>query len=141
MATTHRFPITIKEHHLDSLGHMNNATYLQLYEEARWEMISDSGYGLEYIHKNGIGPIILECRVKFKKELPNREKVIIETTPTALVKNLIIHLEQQMLNEAGQIASSAEFQVGVFDLTKRKLVRPSLEWMRAIGGEEFYSEI
>ena len=28
------FEVLIREHHLDSYGHVNNATYLALYEEA-----------------------------------------------------------------------------------------------------------
>ncbi len=42
----------IKEHHLDSFGHVNNATYLSLYEEARWESITENGYGLKEVQVN-----------------------------------------------------------------------------------------
>ena len=41
------YPLTIKEFHLDTFGHVNNATYLQIYEEARWEFINQNGYATE----------------------------------------------------------------------------------------------
>ena len=38
------FHTQIKENHLDGFGHVNNAIYLQFFEEARWEMITQGGY-------------------------------------------------------------------------------------------------
>ena len=60
-----KYEITIKEHHLDFYGHVNNATYLQLYEEARWQFITDNGYGFEKIKSSGLGPVILEIKIRF----------------------------------------------------------------------------
>ena len=34
------YELVIKECHLDSFGHVNNAIYVQLYEEARWDFIT-----------------------------------------------------------------------------------------------------
>jgi len=67
----------IKEHHLDTFGHVNNATYLQLFEQARWDIITEHGYSLEEIHKMKQGPVVLEVNVKFLKELRNRENITI----------------------------------------------------------------
>jgi acyl-CoA thioester hydrolase len=62
------YEVLIKEQHLDSYGHVNNATYLALYEEARWEAITQRGYGYKTVHETGLGPIVLEVNVKFLKE-------------------------------------------------------------------------
>lgn len=32
----HEYPVVIREHHLDTFGHVNNAAYLDILEEARW---------------------------------------------------------------------------------------------------------
>ena len=45
MAKVSEYKILIREHHVDSYGHVNNATYLSLYEEARWEVITPEGFG------------------------------------------------------------------------------------------------
>ena len=66
---THYYTFTVREKHIDSYGHVNNATYLQLFEEARWVMIEANGYGFKRIHELKIGPIILEIHIKFIKEI------------------------------------------------------------------------
>ena len=66
---TFKYAVVIRENHLDTFGHVNNATYLQLLEEARWEFITSRGYDLNYVQKVGIGPVILEINMKFLKEL------------------------------------------------------------------------
>jgi acyl-CoA thioester hydrolase len=45
----HTYPLTIKETYLDTFGHVNNAMYLALLEEARWDLITTNGYGLKII--------------------------------------------------------------------------------------------
>ena len=45
------YPVQIRERHLDTFGHVNNAKYLELYEEARWEIINSRGYDLKQIQK------------------------------------------------------------------------------------------
>ena len=48
---THEYPLLIVERHLDTFGHVNNATYLELFEEARWDWLQQNGYGLDEIRK------------------------------------------------------------------------------------------
>lgn len=51
----HSYHLTIRERHLDLLGHVNHAEYLVLYEEARWDWITPAGLGLEYVQKTKLG--------------------------------------------------------------------------------------
>jgi acyl-CoA thioesterase FadM len=50
------YKVLIREGHLDTFGHMNNATYLQLAEDARWEMLVSAGYGLDVVQRTQQGP-------------------------------------------------------------------------------------
>ncbi|MCB0407657.1 MAG: acyl-CoA thioesterase [Bdellovibrionales bacterium] len=126
------YVITIREHHLDTFGHVNNATYLELLEEARWELITQRGYGLAKIQKDLKGPVILEVQLKFLKELRLRQKVRI-TTEVLDYKGKIGHMKQQMIHEDGKLAAEAIFVFGLFDLAKRALIDPTPEWNFAIG--------
>ncbi len=45
----------IREQHLDTFGHVNNARYLELFEQARWDFITDNGFGLEQVKASGTG--------------------------------------------------------------------------------------
>lgn len=126
-----RYPVTIKESHLDFYGHMNNAMYLILFEEARWELITQNGYGVKKINETGLGPIILEIKLKFLKEIQLREEVIIETQIVSYEKKICI-LMQKMVR-AGEICATAEIVFGLFSLQERRLVLPTPDWLNAIG--------
>ncbi len=129
----HEYHTMIRERHLDTFGHVNNAQYLMLFEEARWEMITARGYGLQQVHQRKIGTVVLECSIRFKKELKLRESVVIQTQTLRITKK-IITLRHLLLNEAGELAAEAEFTMGCFDLEARKLVLPDPFWLGAILG-------
>ncbi len=126
------YSVLIHESHLDTFGHVNNATYLSLYEEARWELITRNGYGLQEILAAQKGPVILEVTLKFLKELRLREEIKI-VTEMLDYSGKIGRLKQQMLNVQGEVASEAVFTFGLFDLKERKLLHPTPEWKKAIG--------
>jgi YbgC/YbaW family acyl-CoA thioester hydrolase len=132
MSTIHTYEITILEKHLDSFGHMNNATYLELLEEARWDLITSRGYGYEKIHSLNLGPVILEVNLKFRREIKGREKITIQTK-LLNYRDRIGVLQQEMINSEKQTCAVAEFKFGLFDLKNRKLVRPTADWLNAIG--------
>ena len=58
---THEYRTLVKERHLDSFGHVNNAQYLVLFEEARWDRSTSAGYGMHLVQRKGIGSVILQC--------------------------------------------------------------------------------
>ena len=126
------YEIQIKEHHLDSFGHVNNAVYLELYEEARWDFITKNGFGLDVIKETQKGPVILEANVKYKREIKNREVIQIQSKAIE-VRGKIMSLSQEMINAEGKVASSAIFQIGFMDLKLRALIPPGEDWLRAIG--------
>ncbi len=126
------YEVTIRESHLDTFGHINNAAYLMLFEEARWEFITKNGYGLNKVREFQKGPIILNLRVKFKKEITLREKIKI-TFELVSAKGLLSHYRQEMIKDDGTIATEMELTFGFFDLRTRRLIPPSPEWKKAIG--------
>lgn len=129
------YEIIIKESHLDTFGHVNNAVYLQLYEEARWDFITARGYGLKEVKKHQKGPVILEAHIKFIKELQLREKIQITFEPVSKpgqARSKIIQIHQKMFKPNGDVASELVVTVGFFDLVERKLISPTEEWQRVL---------
>ena len=133
------YEVLIRELHLDSFGHVNNAAYVQLYEEARWDFITKNGFGLDYIQKHQIGPVILDLKVRFRRELINREKIKILSRTIEIVNSKVMVLEQSMIKADGKLASDALFTVGFFDLKERKLINASPEWLKAVGVSTNYT--
>ena len=117
------YQFTVLETHLDTFGHINNATYLTLFEQARWEILENNNFGLKFIQSSQKGPVILKIEIAYKKEVSLREQMTIETSYVKKVNPKVIRLKQQMLNSNKDICCEATFDIGFMDLSKRKLIR------------------
>lgn len=133
MSKVFEYDLMILEKHLDAFGHVNNAIYLELYEEARWDFLTKNSYGLDKILKERLAPVIIDLKVSYKKEIKNRTKIKILTNFVDMKNPLVMILEQKMINEDEQVVSTKELTMGIMDLDKRRLVRPNDEWKRALG--------
>jgi len=132
MAALHEKRILVSEAHLDSFGHLNNARYLEIFEQARWDLITERGFGMDVIRETRQGPTILGVEMKFLRELAPREPVVIRSELVSYERK-IGRMRQVMVKGDGAIACEAVFTFGLFDLDQRRLVEPTPEWARAVG--------
>jgi YbgC/YbaW family acyl-CoA thioester hydrolase len=128
----HEYPVLIIERHLDTFGHVNNATYLDLFEAARWEWITSNGYGLSRIRELGQGPTVLEVTLRFKREITNRQRIVIRSWVESY-ETKVLTVIQEMRDEAGELSCDGRFLCGLFDLKARRLVPPTPDWLVAVG--------
>jgi len=126
--------ILIREEHLDTFGHVNNARYLEIFEQARWDLISDNGFGLDYIKTSGTGPVVLEITLRFMREIKNRQRMVIRSQLDSY-EGKIGRMTQELIDESGQICCEGKFVIALWDTTARKIIAPTLEWRRAVGLE------
>ncbi len=129
---TKPYEMLIRESHLDTFGHVNNAAYLTLFEEARWDFITRNGYGLQRVQELQQGPVVLELSMKFKKEITLREKIKI-TLELLEANKKISRFRQEMIKEDDTVATELELTFGLFDLKTRRLIEPTPAWKKAIG--------
>lgn len=127
-----RYAKEIREHHLDVFGHVNNTIYLQFFEEARWEVITRAGFGLERILTERVGPVVLDLSVRFRRELLCRQSIVIQSQVTE-TRGRIWVLRQWIEDEGGEVYSEAHFTLGLMDMTKRKLIGLTPGWTEAVG--------
>jgi acyl-CoA thioester hydrolase len=132
MAALHEKKIVISEAHLDSFGHLNNARYLEIFEQARWDLITERGFGIDVIRETCKGPTILGVEMKFLRELAPRETVVVRSELVSYERK-IGRMRQVMVKADGTAACEALFTFGLFDLEQRKLVEPTPEWAHAVG--------
>jgi acyl-CoA thioester hydrolase len=133
-AQEHLHEVIIREQHLDAYGHVNNAAYMVLFEEARWEWITPNGFGAKRVQEIQYGPVLLEATIRFKREIKLREKIRISTILKEQ-KGLLSYIFQEMIKEDGQIGAEGTFVLALFDLKARKLMKPTPEWKHALGLE------
>jgi thioesterase III len=132
LSPVHEYSVLIIERHLDTFGHVNNATYLDLFEAARWDWITANGFGIERIHALKQGPTVLEITLRFKRELKNRRRILIRTWVDSYPSKVCTVI-QEMRDETGELCCDARFLCALFDLEARRLLAPTAEWLKAVG--------
>jgi acyl-CoA thioester hydrolase len=55
----------VRGYELDSYNHVNNATYLNYLEQARWEIVNDTGI-LDFVKKRELFIVVTEIRIRYK---------------------------------------------------------------------------
>jgi acyl-CoA thioester hydrolase len=127
------YPFVVRPTHLDVFGHVNNAKYLEIFEEARWDLLEARGFGLKTIRERGLGPVVLEIRAQFKRELVDGDRCEVRTSVSSS-RGKIFVLEQVLsLASGGEASCIAEVTGGLLDLQARKLVEPTAEWKAVLG--------
>jgi thioesterase-3 len=134
MAASFEWQFTVLESHLDTFGHVNHATYLELFEQARWEFITERGFGLKEIQQKKMGPVILALTIRYKKELCLRDKITVKSEIQEY-RSSVGKINQVMLNEKGEPCAVIELTAGLFDMVGRRLIPPTPEWRHAMGME------
>ena len=124
----------IREEHLDTFGHVNNARYLEIFEQARWDLITDNGFGLDYIKASGTGPVVLELTLRFMREIKNRQRILIRSYLDSY-EGKIGRMTQELSDESGQVCCEGKFVIAQWDTSTRKIILPTPEWRRAVGLE------
>jgi len=129
---TFTYETVVRESQLDSFGHLNHARYLEIFEDARWDLITANGYGLDKVRDTRQGPTILQVQVRYRRELLARQRIRVETQCLGYERK-VARIEQRILDERGEVCCSAEILIGLLDLQARKLILPTEDWKHAIG--------
>lgn len=124
--------IVIREEHLDTFGHVNNARYLEIFEQARWDLITDNGFGLEHIRETGTGPVVLEVTLKFLREVTNRQHLVIRSSIDSY-EGKIGRMTQLLIDDQDRVCCEARLVIAQWDTKTRKLIEPTPDWRKAIG--------
>ncbi|WP_194813880.1 thioesterase family protein [Nocardia sp. XZ_19_385] len=118
---TFSVPITVRGYELDSLGHVNQAVYLQYAEHARWELLRAAGVGQDKLLSTGFAPVVLENNIKYQRELRAGDEVTV-TCAFEWTQGKTFRMHQEIRKLDGAISAVVTVTGGVMDLTARKLV-------------------
>ena len=120
------YQTSIKPEAMDSLGHVNHAHYLVLFEQARWQILETKNLRVKLMEELQIGPVILEANVKYKAELKLNDSLVIKSRFEPLKRDLIFKAVQSMhrqTEEGLELAAEGEYVFSFMDLRQRKMTR------------------
>jgi len=115
------FEHTVRSTELDSLGHVNNAKYLEYMEWARFEWISLAGFTWEELSRRQILPVVVNLNMNYRRELRLMERIKIVSTAGQIGKKSFV-LHQEIYKENGELAADADFTMVMMDAKERRAV-------------------
>lgn len=96
----------------DIYGHLNNANYLMVYEEARSELLLELGYSVRKLKQIGLHIYLTRVELEFKNAVALEDIITIKTT-IKKVNRLRSTWKQQIFNSEGMLCNQATIE-GVF---------------------------
>ncbi len=108
--------IKVRGYHADFYGHVNNARYLEFFEEDRWARF-DSVIDLQQWVKKGLIFLVVNINVNYRKAVPVGTTILI-TTKLKEIGNKSVALKQEIVfKETKEVAADAIVTFVIMDAT------------------------
>ena len=118
--------IRIRGYHCDAYGHVNNARYLELLEEARWKFLEPAVQD-HFFETEQLLFVVVNINIAFKKPLLPHRLIHIHVKDMEF-KNRSISMVQEIIDdESKALCSRAEIQFVLLDAENHKPVPVSDE--------------
>lgn len=75
----HTMPVRVRFYELDPYNHVNHSVYVSYFETARVELLTEAGYGLGAMRRDGLTILVSEIHAKFVKAAGEGDELIVET--------------------------------------------------------------
>ncbi|MDT0306030.1 acyl-CoA thioesterase [Streptomyces sp. DSM 44917] len=123
--------VTVRGYETDTQGHLNQAVYLQYCEHARWSLLEAAGIRQADLLAQGIGPVVLENRIRYHRELRAGDEVDVSCAFT-WGGGKVFRIEQRITTAEGETSAELTSVGGILDLKTRRLVADPLESFRTL---------
>ena len=115
--------ITVRTTHLDVMGHVNNAQYVEYLEWGRCDELEKRGIDLWQMLREGLGFVVVNLNVNFRREAFAGEILVIESGLKEIRNNKIGVLEQRIRRKSNdEVVCDAEVTFLVFDTKAHKSI-------------------
>lgn len=119
----HLTRFTVRATQVDTLGHLNNAAYLELFEWARWEWSADSGLDLaEIVATDRVGPAIVHIDLSFRREVKMHEVIQVRTWFHKKLSDMRAVIRQEMYRSDGELAAALVLTMVFISLETRHAI-------------------
>lgn len=120
------FKLAIRGYHCDSYGHVNNARYLELLEEARWTALESNDL-IKYFASLGLQFFIVNINISFKKAVMVHDNVEIRTSVHEVKRKTVTFLQQ--MYRGTELTTEAFITFVMFDVKTQRAasITPEIE--------------
>lgn len=104
---TFKYKFQVRGYELDSFGHVNNAVYLNYYEQARWVMMQELGL-LDFFKKSNSFLIVAKAQLKYIKELNLLDNAYVISSYK--IAGFFVIFNQEVRNEKNEKINTASIK-------------------------------
>ncbi|MEN6621795.1 MAG: thioesterase family protein [Smithella sp.] len=111
----HLIEIKIRGYHLDIFQHVNNARYLEFFEEARWAMLEESVLQPSYFAKQNVSFAVVNININYRRGARFGDVLKIESSLSRIGrKSATIH-QRASLKDDGSLIVDADVTFVIID--------------------------
>ncbi len=110
--------IKVRGYHADFYGHVNNARYLEFFEEDRWAHL-ESKIDLKKWVKQGIIFLVVNINVNYRLAVPVGETLIVTTNLQKIGNRSAVFKQEILFKESKKVAADALITFVITDKTGR----------------------
>lgn len=122
----HVTEIKVRGYHVDAYGHVNNARWLELLEEARWRWL-DEAVDLRAWDAEGRGIAVLNIDVTYRRPALRHDVIVLAAWMARMGGKACVCRQQATHQATGEVLLDATITFVLFDLTTGRA--------RAVDGE------
>ena len=111
--------IKVRGYHLDAYKHVNNAKYLEIFEEARWRLFDELENQQEFLQKYGF--IIVNININYRSEALQNDILTIETSISKIGTKSMTYLQIAHNNRNNKVSADAEVTFVIMDMKTKEV--------------------
>lgn len=113
--------IKIRGYHADFYGHVNNARYLEFFEEDRWAKM-ESKIDLRDWASRGLGFLVVNINVNYRKAVQVGETVVVTTAIEKINTKSAVLKQEILFKETREVAADASITFVIIDKSGKSVV-------------------
>jgi len=107
--------IKIRGYHEDRFGHVNNARYLELLEEARWADFERRGVDAGFLKENGVFPVVVRLTISYRRPASAGDTVNVSVDIKRAGRRKIVIAQEIRIDGSDAVCAEAEIEVVFLD--------------------------
>ncbi len=112
--------IPVRSTEVDSLGHVNNAKYLEYMEWGREDWIKQAGYSFDDLLERGIGTVTVNINIDYLGECYKGDILLVKTCPVKVGNTSFVIHQEITKKGSGKKVSDAHVTIVLIDMETRK---------------------
>ena len=122
-------PITVRWADLDPNGHVRHSVYYDYGAQARVTYLDQAGFGIAWLTRHGIGPVLFREEAHFYRELRLGDELLIDVRLAGLSEDRRKWSLRHRITRGKELCATLDLDGAWLHLKARKLAAPPMELM------------